>query len=539
MKSGFSLQAQPFQPIAYGFSKPADPDAPSLLTTLPGELRNLVYDFLFNEVGGIKANPLAANPVPSVLSEYPENRDFVTETLYETGVPTELWDMFEDETLRKDLASSLSLLRTCRQMYHEGGTRLFSGNTWVVSKRLPPQFDDTDAFPGMIKQLSGAAWMLSSFGTLAEMLRRIVINLDESCPVNCPGHSELVGLDDYDGFEHAMPVLDLVRQMRRHTQLKIEFVLPNSTAQHQDQIPESLRLVPSIKPEVLSTVLQTLQQDPLKLGSYRRQLAEIYIQRDGSAGLVMLQNPRNPRSTTNDAGQAQRRFTITDGGKTFTWTPETKNLSLLGMPLTIRTLIMDPVVLQDSSTPVIWDLDNKTTGPAFQAANICQELRYWFQSKFWTDNRHRLIMSTCDIRTDFDQFAPFDQFWEVDEYMVPDLDQMELVLQFKVGAEVALEDLQVDLAPLLRITANIIHGTNKVTVAILNTESVIVAQTSKSIDQCREIGLLALPAHLKPVEHFDRRLQYPPIWMNGHLELVHLDGINLDKLPYKPRAPLN
>jgi hypothetical protein len=90
--------------IINGRSSPTNPDAPSFLTSLPPEIRNRIYELLF-----IHDEPLevtAANRRTNYMK-----LSFVRE-----------------DALRSELARSMALFRSCRQIYHEAVRILYSRN---------------------------------------------------------------------------------------------------------------------------------------------------------------------------------------------------------------------------------------------------------------------------------------------------------------------------------------------------------------------------------------------------------------------------
>jgi hypothetical protein len=87
----------------------------SVLTTLPPEIRNRIYEFLF-----IRNEPV------DITTGYPE-------LMVDHGKVTRL-----------SLACTVALLRTCRQIYHEAVGLLYSQNrfTLVSLGRTPRFFQD-------------------------------------------------------------------------------------------------------------------------------------------------------------------------------------------------------------------------------------------------------------------------------------------------------------------------------------------------------------------------------------------------------------
>jgi hypothetical protein len=111
----------------------------------------------------------------------------------EWGTPRPL---FIDGQLLAQFRSGLSVFATCRQIYSEAATTMMSGNTWTVVR---------DAYhlshhAGMVEKAAGAALWMLQLGSRLNMLTKVRIDLDQSCPTDChashpPTHSDFVFYD--------------------------------------------------------------------------------------------------------------------------------------------------------------------------------------------------------------------------------------------------------------------------------------------------------------------------------------------------------
>ncbi|KAH6240301.1 hypothetical protein HBI15_023560 [Parastagonospora nodorum] len=110
-------------------SCPETNDRPSFLTTLPAELRNNVYIWLFaRDDPTIYTGPGRRDREPDFFSKFNDNYDEMPSFTPEEGV-----------CLRRpshDLGPSVAMLRTCRQIFHEAVGVLYSGNKIIVSVNL-------------------------------------------------------------------------------------------------------------------------------------------------------------------------------------------------------------------------------------------------------------------------------------------------------------------------------------------------------------------------------------------------------------------
>jgi hypothetical protein len=113
-------------------SEPINPGQPSFLTTLPAELRNEVYKWLFH-----RDEPIIYTGSRSWRDPY-FYRDYDHE---EIMAPHELKEMEEEKKKEKerlstaphDMGPSIAILRVCRQVYHEAVGVLYSNNTFLIS----------------------------------------------------------------------------------------------------------------------------------------------------------------------------------------------------------------------------------------------------------------------------------------------------------------------------------------------------------------------------------------------------------------------
>jgi hypothetical protein len=123
-------------------SEAIDHGQPSFLTTLPAELHNEVYTWLFHR----------DEPVIYTGSRLWRDPDFYRNYDHEERMaPHELKEMEEERkkdkkrlsTAPHDIGSSITILRVCHQVYHEAVGVLYSNNTFfdiVLSLSAQPQY---------------------------------------------------------------------------------------------------------------------------------------------------------------------------------------------------------------------------------------------------------------------------------------------------------------------------------------------------------------------------------------------------------------
>ncbi|KAH5328892.1 hypothetical protein HBI82_026590 [Parastagonospora nodorum] len=148
-------------------SCPETNDRPSFLTTLPAELRNNVYIWLFaRDDPTIYTGPGRRDREPDFFSKFNDNYDEMPSFTPEEGV-----------CLRRpshDLGPSVAMLRTCRQIFHEAVGVLYSGNKIIVSVNL----NNHNLF---MRQFDDAREFLYSIGMQVAHVKEIEIDISPLC----------------------------------------------------------------------------------------------------------------------------------------------------------------------------------------------------------------------------------------------------------------------------------------------------------------------------------------------------------------------
>lgn len=116
--------------ISKTISSPRDKLAPSFLTTFPAENRNNIYEILYDRDEPVLLHNKAAyrryvdwadNIIPNSLTD--EGNDPIVKE------PRNLHDEFDH-----GLTGNVSLLHSCRQLYHETAGVLYGSNTFLFSQ---------------------------------------------------------------------------------------------------------------------------------------------------------------------------------------------------------------------------------------------------------------------------------------------------------------------------------------------------------------------------------------------------------------------
>ncbi|KAH6642939.1 hypothetical protein C7974DRAFT_447774 [Boeremia exigua] len=162
-------------------SQPADPDAPSFLTTFPPEVRNAVYEILFK-----RDQPILVID-PEMQEEYPawlEDDEYRSGDSSEDESQAELEAAAYMDKKTHDLNHAILLLRVCRQIYHEAVGVLYSDNTFCVT--VPEHRHNW-----ITSQISTASGFLQSIGSQFSFITKVVIDVDRCCRETCQESREI------------------------------------------------------------------------------------------------------------------------------------------------------------------------------------------------------------------------------------------------------------------------------------------------------------------------------------------------------------
>ena len=493
-----------FPPIAEGDSVPCDPTAPSFLTTFPAEVRNAVYDVLFHVPDGIRV----------VFDQH---------------------CTFEDKELGREIAAFLPMLSTCRQIYQEAATTLFSNNIWIVS-RDAASMSHWRLERGAIEEARDAACMLQGFGSRKTMVRAVLLDLDTTCPVPCQIHGvqprNHLGRR-FDEYEHTIEIWNLITEMEHTPDLRVEFVHDKCASFYDFHVSNSSGQVDiGVQLDLLNTTAQTFREDPIGLRKYGRQISEVYIERDCSQAHVMFYTPN-----VCFEDMVKLRIDISDGGKKLTWVrPETKSLTFMNLPSPLRRIILDKVSFTDNGNhrskdlDMIWDLDKKTlTGGSLITGAICQAIRFQYYGAIWGNKHHTFKMSTRQPRTNFDGFGKLEHLMPEHNYspLVPYGNPFQtwrarFLLEFDIPAAVPLEDVRLNIVKLLQITGGLM-GYAKITISIAGEGGIPRAEETMNLWMCRTLVLTALADAGERHRELSVRRPCSAVWMNGRFEVVEVE----------------
>jgi hypothetical protein len=202
-----------------------DPDAPSLVTTLSVDVRLLILEVLFKRDEPFLLHNADAyhTPEPDFADYCPhyakaQLKQFDHQFLSEIG---------EDDEFFHAYNMGIAVLLSCRQIYHEGVTILYSANEFTIS-RVTDRHDENDEDSiyrdnEEYNPFQYAAQWLSDIGSQYSLLRKVILDVDPLCPRYCMwsmGSFNLLPLARFiwthPGVEHKISFARSARAMLHH-----------------------------------------------------------------------------------------------------------------------------------------------------------------------------------------------------------------------------------------------------------------------------------------------------------------------------------
>ncbi|KAI4622702.1 uncharacterized protein J4E87_006269 [Alternaria ethzedia] len=459
----------------------ADPGAPSILTTLPPEIRNRIYEYLFKRDG------------PVILDDGQVHR--------------ELWDWLhvihfthggvERQVRNEDLcnvfAGCTDLLLSCRQVYHEAVGILYSQNTFFFSQFLHNQMHFT------------CTW-LSRIGSHYQLLSRVSIDAHASAHMQPRQYN----------------LLPLLKLIWNHPQAKCQFAFVHSGSSFSQKQDNSAGLDdPITVAHLMNHVLFEIgTADVLNLRQYAKYsglISSITIWYHGHdhCGYVEYNDPGISRSFPHP----ERYFDILAHGSKVQW-KEPEQLDLPSFPGELLSTINAYVGASDTS--VIFDLDiNEARGYRIGLSGVNNSLRADIDQMYTRVYDEIVIrMSTQEARTDFNDFKALQKLLEVDNFenLVNPYDRrgeqcfMNMILVFKLSKPEPTPDLRININKLLH-TFKRDHGGLVITVqesdrSVNGTHFIIWHHVQKAVFLLISDILEECPSKAN--------WPLPQIWINGH-----------------------
>ncbi|KAH7079868.1 hypothetical protein BKA63DRAFT_505230 [Paraphoma chrysanthemicola] len=438
--------------IPRAMSRAADLTLPSILTTLPPELRNRIYDFLYTRVDPVLlhdsaacSKQVASTPRHTQSQPQDESNPGTDRIMYLKGRPL-------GSCFGHGFNDCMGLLVTCRQIYHEAVGVLYKSNSFLFSCIW--EYCDPDSYTSIDSALT---W-IASIGSHASMVSTILIDADGICLCPCPLAFKYMNVR----------LLRLLRIMWKDsgTRMKISFKHTGRVLEVTPPYTPPQRLQSSPCPATfLHNLLEALgTQDMLELKRYAkfdRLLYSIMVQaaQDDSgqwrtSGVIWQSSPRRKALRRTFL----KRFTIMDEGKTVIYDPPSGG-SLGRMNLDLYRTIFD--LARHSETPVEFELDKQVAeGLPLNLLSVDRSSRYAaVRRRTPRSGRYSLKMSTQDRITSFDGFHALRKWGDVEFFrrlvMSSSGSPPCIILNFTLNRPVKFADLRIEVSRMLPVISSL------------------------------------------------------------------------------------
>jgi hypothetical protein len=510
-------------------SSPADPSEVSLLTTLPPELRNQVYQWLFQY-----DDPVLIHNADSFHEEcqrpglYGPLMDFYSR--YEAEVGT-------DKEFRHDFHEGLALLSSCRQIHDEASGILYGGNTFVFSRVIRRH----DSHPWALHnhkeyfQVNYTGEWLKKIGSQFFRLKKIVINVDTMCLWDGCGHSEDIDF---------LPLLRLIWKQPEFLKV-ISFgntgrILFDDESSDEDTDRDE-RTNGAL---VLNNLLTTFAvDDVLDIRKYSFS-AHLMI----AVNLCTRPGHREEGYVYRKVGRVTERpeFLVSDEGKTLRWKPQEKRHPFGNLPEHTRVQIAKLVLRHPDGVTI--DLDTHTIhGLDFSLARTGLVDRQTLGRVLQRLNYTTLKMTSKKAVTTFDNFKALRRLVlkkhhpEVLKTMRSQWrmhNPQTIILEIAPSKVTTLSTIRINIAALIVLLRHPeLHPASTIRIALTPPPHTGAPQqtTTISLEKLqRQVFLLLCEIMLQAEEELsespgltttkallEEMDPFPDIWINGHGNLLH------------------
>ena len=445
-------------------SSPIDPQAPSLLTTFPPELRNRIYELLFHRGKPVRLHDgkgyrerllrtLVGLPDPNwdsgdSASGADDEEEEVNLEQLACGINLELHT--KDDEFRHGFATCVTLLRTCRQVYHEAAGVLYGSNSF----EFPGFWEDCGGRAYQNHHFQYASRWLSDIGSHFSLLSKISINIDVVGPPywHHPLYTKRLDL---------LPFLKLV-WANPDARCEIRFTQPDQTpeaARSSGNNTERTRV--RVTALILNNLLVTLgKEDALAIkryASFPRILSAVDIDARNSLteGRIEARVLHLTRHAAVRCEPYDNCFNVLDDGKNVQLVQcDTSRSHILQLPKAIQHIIYNYACTSD--TDVIFDLDlDIAFGLPMNVLHLCKQIRANVMlPEWWIRNRVTIELNSEFLSTNFDNFTSLQRWVKVrtffDLFNSNSVDNAaEIALIFRNMENATLEDCKIDIKMLL------------------------------------------------------------------------------------------
>jgi len=467
--------------IAQASSVSGDPGASSPLLTIAPELRNQIYEYLLVDFCPITI----------------ENAE----------------DRLNKKTRTKktsDFSGSSAILRTCRQVYHETVSILYSRNAFRFQYHL--RFDD-DGCAEITSPVEVCAGWIDDVGSCLPRLRNITINMDLP---TIPAESRYYGFDEHvRDYSHQkiniLPLLDVFwNSDTRNTSVIFE-ILGNPVDDAPDDS-DSESEEPALDVVSITNLLAELGgQDSLYLQKTRRFLASVFVDAACSQGTI------NYRSTRYE-GAIKRQFKLSMGNQRYEIVPLRNPLTLFDLSENITDVIIR-LALGDQECTYNFHT-SITHGHQPGLLNVNTQLRRLVKSWFLSKVRYTLILASESTQSSEAMFERLDrriaEMYQHHPFESGQLPQgchpiaasvlhnnaPTIILQFHTKESPQLAAVHIDAWDLLRVTS-VFKGSTTIIVRVCGSHNETRDYTTRLVDIRKNAYLLL--KHLEPQTAADAR----------------------------------
>lgn len=407
MENKTAVARRPRLSIDSATSYPLDSMAPSFLTSLPLDVRRLIYDDLFKHERPIMLVCDRTNPSPDYWVEARGARE------HDQRIP---W----------------SLLGSCRQIYHEAVATLYSGNSWLFTPPLDEHEDINCA------SLGASLWM-SAIGSNARLVQDIIIDVGPRCHDQCSeGNPRSIDLEN---------VARLIWNSKEN-ELRVTFqdsgrrLLPEVDAEQEERLSEweEWTYTDTHLSELMNNLLRILAyEDILQMRRYSRFGRTIEAKLQIGIEDEELQVYHHVYSTYT------RHFRILEQGSKIEEIdhPFGSRSSIQRMPPQVTYKVMR--LCNMCSNEITVDLNaRKIHGVNFQLGRL-SAFKYCFEQEMI---RAKVTVKTITsmTRISLDELSAIKE-WEsiYHHYVWVGLSWHSLILEFDVDANTTLEQLEIEL----------------------------------------------------------------------------------------------
>ena len=544
-------------------SSPKDPDVPSFLTTLPPEVRNTIYEVLFKRDGSVLIHNAAA-----YHAKEPQREDYASLDIEKYHDDVKEFDAIYEQDIggdfefRHHFQYGLSLLLSCRQVYHEAIGILYGANTFLFSRVQNRHNKDDRWHQGSsYSQLSYAPKWLSSIGSHFALVRGILIDVDEKCPYPCIRCTKNFNL---------LPFLPFLR--RTPDKFTVTFVHAGGVLyrhDHQTPLIDLARLLNNVLTSVMT-------KDALQLRHYacwNSWLYSIAVKWNWSWRGVLV----SYRRANSPSHAFSRHFNMSDDGTTITpdMAPPPREHSLYDLDYVLWHRCWQ--LACTSPTGITFDLDTRTVhGLNMSALQLNRQSRYHYQATIVAQHNDITVKATSAVSpTSFNDFAAlvdlafhndypsdhkttvlFDTIAfarsDLSEPMDPGNISRTFALNFDLATFTPLSEIRIDVKRLIAILVGhnllpsgvrqylgikhypTLHLTTTIRTSVRYPKDTKTAQVDAtfSVEDLAQSIFLLLSDFLQqcPLEN-PRDLKLPEIWIDGNGKLLRASYPATDSSP--------